>query len=289
MLRRMSADGQAGGLGPGDVLDGYRIDAPLGEGGMGQVFRAVRESDGETVAVKVMKPGPAQDTERMRRFVREARAAAAVDHRHLVGVLDSGECGGRAYLVMRYVPGGSLDQRIRESGTLSLEETVSVVNDLAAGLDALHRAGFVHRDVKPSNVMLDEAGAAALTDFGLAKGRDYSALTRPGQMLGTLDYIAPEMLRGTDPGPPADIYALGCMTYECLAGRPPFGGRGMFAVGFAHLEETPADPCAGRRDAPAGAGEFVLQALAKDPADRPPTATAYATVLAAALRPGRLS
>ena len=279
----------ADGIGPGALVDGYRIEEPLGEGGMGQVFRAIRESDGETVAVKVMKPGAAGDTERLRRFVREARAAATVDHRHLVGVLDSGECASCAYLVMRYVAGGSLDQRIRDGGALSPEETVSVIVDIADGMDALHRAGIVHRDVKPSNVMLDEAGVAALTDFGLAKGRDYSALTRPGQMLGTLDYIAPEMLRGTDPGPPADIYALGCVTYECLAGSPPFGGRGMMAVGFAHLEETPSDPCAARGDVPAGAGEFVLRALAKDPADRPPTATAYATVVAAALRPGRLS
>jgi serine/threonine protein kinase len=285
----MLAGGHAEGIGPGDVVDGYRIEAPLGEGGMGQVFRAVRETDGETVALKVMKPGPSGDTERIRRFVREARAAATVEHRHLVGVLDSGECAGCAYLVMRYVAGGSLDRRIREAGRLSLEETISVVGDIAAGMDALHRAGVVHRDVKPSNVMLDGSGSAALTDFGLAKGRDYSALTRQGQMLGTLDYIAPEMLRGTDPGPPADIYALGCVTYECLTGSPPFGGRGMFAVGFAHLEETPSDPCAGRDDAPAGAGEFVLQALAKEPGDRPPTATAYATVLAAALRPGRRS
>jgi serine/threonine protein kinase len=283
----MAADGHAGGVGPGDLLDGSRIEEPLGEGGMGQVFRALREADGEVVAVKVMKPGAAGDTERARRFVREARAAATVEHRHLVGVLDSGECAGCAYLVMPYVAGGSLDWRLRDGGPLSLEDTAAVIGGVAAGIDALHRAGLVHRDVKPSNVMLDETGAAALTDFGLAKGRDYSALTRPGQLLGTLDYIAPELLRGMEPGPPADIYALGCVAYECLAGRSPFGGRGVFAVGFAHLEETPADPCAGRDDAPAGAGEFVLQALAKEPAERPPTATAYATVLAAALRPGR--
>ena len=282
----MGAAAHPGGVGPGDVLDGYRIQEPLGEGGMGQVFRALREADGETVALKVMKPGGAGDTERARRFVREARAAATVEHRHLVGVVDAGECAGCAYLVMRYVAGGSLDLRIRDGGPLSLEETAAVIGDIAAGLDALHRAGLVHRDVKPSNVMLDETGAA-LTDFGLAKGRDYSALTRPGQLLGTLDYIAPELLRGTEPGPAADIYALGCVAYECLAGRSPFGGRGVFAVGFAHLEETPSDPFAGRDDGPAGAGEFVLQALAKEPAERPPTATAYATVLTAALVPGR--
>jgi serine/threonine-protein kinase len=254
---------------------------------MGLVFRAQREADGETVALKVMKPGAAGDPERARRFVREARAAATVEHRHLVGVLDSGECAGCAYLVMRYVAGGSLDRRIRERGPLSLEETAAVIGGVAAGIDALHRAGLVHRDVKPSNVMLDAAGVAALTDFGLAKGRDYSALTRPGQLLGTLDYIAPELLRGMEPGPPSDIYALGCVAYECLAGRSPFGGRGVFAVGFAHLEETPSDPLAGRDDAPAGAAEYVLRALAKEPEQRPPTATAYATVLAAALQPGR--
>ena len=122
--------------------------------------------------------------------------------------------------------------------------------EIASALDALHAAGLVHRDVKPSNILLDEERGALLTDFGLAKRRDYSMLTAPGQMLGTLDYIAPEMLRGEEPGPSADLYALGCVVFECLAGKPPFGGLSMFEVGMAHLGDVPPDPCAERGDAP---------------------------------------
>ena len=151
---------------------------------------------------------------------------------------------------MRFVAGKSLDDRIREHGPLPLEDTTRIVAEIASALDALHAAGLVHRDVKPSNILLDAERGALLTDFGLAKSRDYSMLTAPGQMLGTLDYIAPEMLRGYEPGPSSDLYALGCVVYECLAGMPPFGGRSMFEVGMAHLGDTPADPCAERDDAP---------------------------------------
>ena len=117
-----------------------------------------------------------------------------------------------------------------------------MVGDVAAGLDALHRGGIVHRDVKPSNVMLREDGSAALTDFGLAKGAAYTVLTRPGQVLGTLDYLAPELVRGGEATPASDIYALGCVAFECLAGRPPFADRSLFGVGTAHLEDEPPDP-----------------------------------------------
>ena len=117
-----------------------------------------------------------------------------------------------------------------------------IAADVAAGLDALHGAGIVHRDVKPSNVLLDADGAARLTDFGLAKGADYSALTQPGQMVGTIDYLAPELIRGDEPTAGSDIYAFGCLVYACVAGRPPFGGRGMLQIGVGHLDEEPPDP-----------------------------------------------
>ena len=158
--------------------------------------------------------------------------------------------------------------------------------EIASALDALHAAELVHRDVKPSNILLDDERGALLTDFGLAKRRDYSMLTAPGQMLGTLDYIAPELLRGDEPGPSADLYALGCVVFECLAGEPPFGGRSMFEVAMAHLGDPPADPCAGRADAPPGFGEIALRALAKEPADRPASATVYAEMLIGAARSG---
>jgi serine/threonine protein kinase len=139
----------------------------------------------------------------------------------------------------------------------------------------------VHRDVKASNVLLDQDGSAALTDFGLAKRDDWSRLTKMGQVMGTVDYIAPELLRGEKATPASDLYALGCVAYEMLAGHPPFEG-GMFEVGMAHLEKEPADPAAGRPDVPPGLGRAVLLALAKDPQRRPPTATAFANLVSAA-------
>ena len=272
-------------LQPGDAFGEYVVDERLGEGGMGIVFRAIRE-DGKVVALKVLKPGLVADASAARRFAREARAAAEVDHPHLIGLIDTGDVDGVGYLAMRYVPGRSLDDRIRDHGPLPLEDTTRIVAEIASALDALHAAELVHRDVKPSNILLDAERGALLTDFGLAKRRDYSALTAPGQMLGTLDYIAPEMLRGAEPGPSADLYALGCVVYECLAGTPPFGGRSMFEVGMAHLGDVPADPCAERDDAPPELSQRVLAALAKEPAARPPTATAYADMLIAAARSG---
>ncbi len=157
---------------------------------------------------------------------------------------------------------------------------------MASALDAVHAAGLVHRDVKPSNVLLDDGGGALLSDFGLAKHRDASVLTRPGQLLGTLDYLPPEVLRGAEPGPPADVYSLGCVAFECLAGHPPFAGRSVFEVGMAHLETQPADPVAGRPGASAGLGTAVVRALEKDPARRPAPAGAYGRLLLAALGAG---
>ena len=169
-------------------------------------------------------------------------------------MLDAGDIDGIGYLAMRYVAGPVARRPHPEHGPLPVEDTMRVVAEIASALDALHAATLVHRDVKPSNILLDDERGALLTDFGLAKRRDYSMLTAPGQMLGTLDYIAPEMLRGDAPGPSADLYALGCVVYECLAGRPPFGGRACSRSGWpisATSRRTRAR--AGRR--PAGLSE----------------------------------
>ncbi len=265
-------------LQPGDAFGEYLIDEPLGQGGMGIVFRAVRE-DGAVVALKVLKPGLVRDENATRRFAREARAAAEVDHPHLIDVIEAGDVDGTGYLAMRYVAGRSLDDRIGEQGSLPVEATVRLAVEVGAALDALHAAGFVHRDVKPSNILLDDERGALLTDFGLVKRSDFSMLTSPGQMLGTLDYIAPELLRGAAPGPGTDLYAFACVVFECLAGTPPFGGRSVFEVGLAHLGDRPPDPCFGRDDAPAALSRAVLAALAKRPEERPPSATAYAQLL----------
>jgi serine/threonine-protein kinase len=266
-------------LGSGDRLGPYRLEERLGEGGMGVVFRAVHEPDGVEVALKILRVEFSSDETFRRRFVHEARAAGEVRHKHLVPITDAGEVDGRPYLAVAYVEGRTLEDRLANDGQMPLEEIVKVVAHVASGLDALHTAGIVHRDVKPSNVIIDPTGSAKLTDFGLAKGRTYTVLTKPGVVMGTLDYIAPEMLRGSEATAASDIYALGCLAYECTAGRAPFADASMFELAGAHLTQEPPDPCADRTDAPDGLSWALLQALAKDPEKRPPTATAYAHLI----------
>ena len=263
---------------PGRRLGAYRLEERLGEGGMGVVYRAIHEPEGEEVALKVLRAELSADDTFRRRFVHEARAAGEVRHKHLVPITDAGEADGRPYLAVAFVRGRTLEQRLAD-GPLPITDMVRVVAHVASGLDALHNAGIVHRDIKSSNVIIDESGSANLTDFGLAKGRAYTVLTKPGMVMGTLDYIAPEMLRGADATGASDIYALGCLAFECTAGRAPFADKSMFDLASAHLNVEPPDPCAGRDDAPDGLSWAIVQALAKDPGKRPPTATAYAHLI----------
>ena len=264
---------------PGEKVGPYRIEDVLGEGAVGIVYRAVRDRDHATVALKVLKDRLSGDETFRRRFVHEARAAQHVQHDHLVPVLDAGEAGGRSYLVTAFVAGRTLAQRLEDHGPLPLDDLLQLVAEVGTALDALHREGLIHRDVKPSNVMLDEAGSAAITDFGLAKGPAYTVLTKPGQVMGTLDYLAPELIRGESATASSDVYALGCVVYECLTGVPPFGGKSLFEVGAAHLNEPPPDPAETREDVSPSLSWAALKALEKDPAQRPPTATAYASLL----------
>jgi serine/threonine-protein kinase len=199
-------------------------------------------------------------------------------------VLDAGEDAGRHYLAAEFVGGRSVAARIGAEGPLSLDEVIRLAAEVGAGLDALHGQGLVHRDVKPGNIMVSDVGASALTDFGLAKGAAYTALTKPGEVLGTPHYLAPELIEGAAATPSSDIYALGCVVFECVAGRPPYAHRAVFEIAWGHLEEEPPDPCAGRADLPPGLSVAVLQALAKEPGDRPGTGTAYAHLLAFAAR-----
>ena len=271
----MSTRGKPTTFGPGEVVGNYVLEEKLGEGAVGVVYRASADTGGP-VAVKLLKRELADDDVYPRRFLHEARTAAEVEHRHLVPVLEAGEARGHHYLVVAYVEGRSLVDRLDGEGRLPIEAVVRLARHIGAGLDALHRGGLVHRDVKPSNIMLDAQEAAALTDFGLAKGPAYTVLTRTGQVVGTLDYLAPELIRGEPATPASDIYALGCVLYECLSGSPPFGGRSMFEVGSAHLLEEPTELSSLRPEVVPALGWAVAQALAKDAEKRPPTATAYA-------------
>ncbi len=270
----------------GDSLGPYWLEALLGEGGMGLVFKAVRAGDGAVVALKVLKMDLTHDDVYRQRFVHEARSAAEVQDPHLVPILDAGEADGRDYLAVGFVDGRTLDETIAEEGPLPIEKTLGVAADMGAGLDALHGAGIVHRDIKASNIMLGQDGTAMLTDFGLAKGRAYTVLTKPGQVMGTLDYLAPELIRGQKAAPASDIYAMGCTIYECVAGKTPFGDRSVFQVGMAHLEDVPSDPGTGRGDWSPALSRALLSALEKDPARRPETATAYANMLSVAAKEG---
>jgi serine/threonine-protein kinase len=288
MLGRMAVSGGSKReLEPGDTLGGYKLEESLGEGGMGLVFRALRIEDGREVALKVLKIELAGDLVFQHRFRQEARAAAEVHDPHLVPIIEAAEADGRHYLAVDYVSGGSLGDHIRASKTLEIEDVVRVISEIAGGLDALHGAGIIHRDIKPHNILFAEDGTAMLTDFGLAKGPAYTVLTKPGQVMGTLDYLAPELIRGEPATQLTDVYALGCLAFECATGKTPFADKGLFEVGLAHLEEPPPNPSAERPDlSPAFAGA-LLSALEKDPAKRPASAGGFADMLRRAHEEGR--
>jgi serine/threonine protein kinase len=263
----------------GDEFGGYHLESLLGEGAMGLVFRAVRNGTGGVVALKVLKRELAEDEVFKQRFDQEARAAAEVQHPSLVPILESGEADGRPYLAVRYAKGGNLEERLQSDGPLDPDETVRLAQQLAGGLDALHAAGLVHRDMKASNIVFDAERRGMLTDFGLARGPAYTVLTRPGQVVGTLEYLAPELFKGERATPASDVYALGCTVYECLTGGTPFGDKGLFEIGLAHLEAEAPDPSAKRPEVGAELGRAVLRALEKDPARRPHSAGAYGALL----------
>jgi serine/threonine protein kinase len=262
-------------LDPGDAVGPYRIESLIAEGGMGCVYAALTR-EGERVAVKLVKGELASDNSFRRRFDREARYAAHVSHPNVVEVVDAGVQSGIPYLVERFVVGRSLEEVIDEDGPLPLATVVRLCGQIAEALDAIHAEGIVHRDLKPANVMLDERNDAQITDFGLAKQRNASLLTMPGQAVGSLDYMAPEQVRGEEVSAASDVYALGCLMFTCLAGRPPFADRKGVKVLWAHLQDEPPDPCAEREDVPPGLGQVITSALAKDPSDRPPSASEYA-------------
>jgi serine/threonine-protein kinase len=265
---------------PGDSVGPYRITRVIGRGRMGVVFEGV-EDGGEPVAIKVVTTELSQDEVFVRRFKREVAAAQKISHPNVVAVLASGDETGLPYLVQKLIPGGSLLDRIAASGKLDLATTVRLLRGPAEGIDALHAGGLVHRDIKPANILLD-GDTAYVTDFGLAKDSQASNLTRPGQALGSLDYMAPEQIRGEDVSAATDIYALGCVVQECLLGQPPYGGRPSMRVLFAHLQEPPPDLSEQRGDVSAAAARAINRALEKEPEDRPATASGYIQAVAKA-------
>jgi serine/threonine protein kinase len=284
----MSDTAQGGEPDPliGATVGSYRVESILGIGGMGRVYRAVG-SDGEPVALKLVRGDLAEDSVFRKRFEREARIAQEVKNPHVVPVLETGEHEGVPYLSQRFIEGGSLEQKLKREGRLEIPTALAICAQVADGLDALFAGGMVHRDVKPANVLLDTQGTALITDFGLAKDSQATALTRPGQALGSMDYMSPEQIRGEEVTAATDVYALGCVMYECLSGAPPFADRKGMRVLWAQLQDEPQDPTAELAGVTPAFGPALLQALEKDIAKRPQSASEYARLLyqAAGLTP----
>jgi predicted Ser/Thr protein kinase len=270
--------------GVGETFGGYTIQSVLGRGGMGTVYLATHERLARNVALKVIAPGLADDEDFRARFLRESQLAASLDDPNVIPIYDADEVDGVLYLAMRYVSGPSLQTLLRERGRLSPEETLRIAEQIGAGLDAAHRAGLVHRDVKPANILLAEPGDHAyLCDFGLAKRTSSKGVTQTGFFLGTVDYCAPEQIQGGPLDGRADVYSLGSVLFHCLAGRPPYTRETEIAVLQAHLTDPPPALSSVRPDLPTQLDEVLATAMAKDRDERHPTTSALVTGFANAL------
>ncbi|MFL5823719.1 MAG: protein kinase domain-containing protein [Solirubrobacteraceae bacterium] len=263
--------------------DRYRLEARIGAGGMSTVYRALDETLQRPVAVKLMNreiassrttqawPDPARpDTEpdtgssdQLERFRREARAVAQLSHPHVVGVIDAGEDEGRPYIVFEYIEGETLKERIRRCGRLPIAEAVAYAIEIARALGAAHAQHIVHRDVKPQNVLIDEEGSAKVTDFGIARTLDEEGLTADGRVLGTTDYVSPEQALGQPVTGQSDLYSLGIVLYEMLAGEVPFKGDNQVAVAMKHVREAMPDIQAKRPEVSAALAAVLDRATAK--------------------------
>ncbi|MFD0360280.1 serine/threonine-protein kinase [Nocardia sp. GCM10030253] len=263
----------------------YRLLALLGAGGMGQVYRAYDTGTDRVVALKVLPPQYAHDAVYRERFRREAQAAARLSEPHIIPIHDYGEIDGRLFLDMRLVEGTDL-AALAARGPMERTAAVAYIGQIASALDAAHRAGLVHRDVKPSNVLITPEDFAYLIDFGIARGTDDTGLTTTGAAIGTFAYMAPERLTDGDYDARSDVYALACVLYECLTGSKPFPGDSVERQIAAHLTAPPPRPSTSVMNVPAAFDEVIVRGMAKNPADRYPSAGALAGSARAALDGG---
>jgi serine/threonine protein kinase len=270
-------------LAPGTVVAEYRIEALLGRGAMAEVYRAYDENLGSVVALKLLDRLSAADDRFRQRFERESTIAASLEHPNVVPVLATGEDDGHLYLAMQLIDGSDLRRLFRESGRLEPERAIAVIEQVAGALDTAHRAGLVHRDVKPGNILV--AGERAfICDFGIARHvSSVASLTGDRGFVGTIDYVPPEQIEGGTVDGRADVYSLGCVLYECLAGSRPFERDSELSVVFAHLNEPPPKLSDVRPDLPAAFDDVFATALAKQPNDRYSTCGELADAARAAL------
>ena len=258
---------------PGDVFAGHRIEGVAGRGGMGVVYRALQIDLERPVALKVIAPHLAQDEAFRERFVAESRTAAAIDHPHVLPIYYAGESDGTLYIAMRFVEGEDLRHLIRAAGSVEPARAAQIVDQVGSALDAAHARGLIHRDVKPANVLLGTGDHAYLTDFGLTKRLGSSTgLSRSGQWVGTLGYVAPEQIRGERIDARADVYALGCVLFHALTGQAPYVRETEEATLWSHLHDPPPPASMLAEGVPEAFDAVIERALAKDPDERFPSA-----------------
>jgi uncharacterized protein YegL/tRNA A-37 threonylcarbamoyl transferase component Bud32 len=280
----------ARGLGPGSAVAGYRLEEHLGQGGMAVVYRAYDSHLDRRVAIKLLAPELSTDRSFRERFMRESRAAAAVDHPNILPIFDAGESDGILFIAMRLVDGRDVGALIERQGPLPVQRACHIITQIASALDAAHARDLLHRDVKPANMLRDAATGGThvdhvyLSDFGLSKLAS-SALTAQTQLMGTLDYMAPEQIEGQPMDGRADQYALACSAFEMLTGAPPFKQKEQLAVMWAQVSADPPPVSSRRQDLPSAADEVMARALAKVPGDRFATCLEFAAAIRQSLRP----
>ncbi|KUF07333.1 serine/threonine protein kinase [Leucobacter sp. G161] len=262
----------------------YELSSRIAVGGMGEVWKASDSIIGRTVAIKILKDEYMGDPGFLERFRAEARHAALVNHEGIANVFDYGEEQGSAYIVMELVPGEALSAIIDREGRLPANRVVGIVAQVATSLQAAHDAGLVHRDIKPGNLLITPEGRVKITDFGIARIADQVPLTATGQVMGTVQYLAPEQASGHAATPSTDIYSLGIVAYECLAGKRPFTGESQVAIAMAQINDTPPELPA---DVPEPVRNLVMACLSKDAASRPESSAKLAQA-AAALHRGNI-
>jgi serine/threonine protein kinase len=274
-------------LSDGDRFAGYRIERRLGRGGMGILYLAVEPGLDRRVALKLIAPEAAAEEVFAKRFAEESRIAASIEHPNVVPIYAAGEEAGVPYIAMRFVSGSDLGKRIAREGRLEPAQAVALIAQVGNGLDAIHAAGLVHRDVKPANVLLSgEQGSehAYITDFGVARNvATQSGLTQTGRFVGTLDYVAPEQISGAAVDARVDVYALGCLLFKLLTGEVPFPREGDAARLYAHLNDPPPAPSLYAPEVPMALDDVVIRAMSKQPDDRYPSAGDLGRAAVAAL------
>jgi serine/threonine protein kinase len=253
----------------GTDFAGYRITGVIGRGGMSVVYEAEHVGLGRTVALKLLSATLAQDQSFRDRFNRESRLAAMLDHPNIVPIFDAGEADGFLYIAMRHIDGVDLGTLIQREGPMPLGQTLFYIEQLAGALDHAHEQGLVHRDVKPANILIAKpSDRVFLTDFGVVKQASTQGLTKTGYFLGTFEYAAPEQIEGKPVDARTDVYALGCVLYECLSGEPPFNAETEGSVIHAHLVDPPPKLTAKRPDLPSAINHVIATAMAKSMDDR---------------------